>query len=58
MRGIGSLYYIAIAVGAGVLSASETTTIVWTTIVCVIASIVVHGTTASGLSRRWLGPEP
>ena len=22
---------------------------------CVIASIVVHGTTASGLSRRWLG---
>ena len=58
VRGIGSLYYIAVAVGAGVLSASETTTIVWTTIVCVIASIVVHGTTASGLSRRWLRPEP
>jgi NhaP-type Na+/H+ or K+/H+ antiporter len=57
VRGIGSLYYVAVAVGAGVLSESEATTIVWTTIVCVIVSIVVHGTTASGLSRRWLGAE-
>jgi NhaP-type Na+/H+ or K+/H+ antiporter len=54
VRGIGSLYYVAVAVGAGVLSDAEAATVVWTTTVCVIASIVVHGTTASHLSRRWL----
>ncbi len=56
VRGIGSLYYVAVAVGAGALSDAEVTTIVWTTMVCVIASIVVHGTTATSLSRRWLQP--
>jgi len=57
VRGIGSLYYVAVAVGTGALTDSEATTIVWTTTVCVIASIIVHGTTASGLSRRWLGSD-
>jgi NhaP-type Na+/H+ or K+/H+ antiporter len=56
VRGIGSLYYVAVAVGAGALSASEATTIAWTAIVCVLASIAIHGTTASSLSRRWLSP--
>ena len=54
VRGIGSLYYVAVAVGAGVLSDTEATTVFWTTTVCVIASILVHGTTATHLSRRWL----
>ncbi len=57
VRGIGTLYYVAVAVGTGALTDGEATTIVWTTTVCVIASIIVHGTTASGLSRRWLGSD-
>ena len=55
VRGIGSLYYVAVALGAGVLSDTEAMTVFWTTAVCVIASIVVHGASASYLSRRWLG---
>jgi NhaP-type Na+/H+ or K+/H+ antiporter len=54
VRGIGSLYYVAVALGAGVLSEAEAEAVFWTTTVCVVASILVHGTTASHLSRRWL----
>jgi len=57
VRGIGSLYYAAIAVGAGVLAPDEIVTIVWTVIVCVGVSLVVHGVTAAPLARRWLPPE-
>ena len=56
VRGIGSLYYAAIAVGAGVLSAADAKLIAWTAIACVVVSIVVHGVTATSLSRRWLPP--
>ncbi len=58
VRGIGSLYYLAIAAGAGVLAAEDVSTIAWTVIGCVIVSVVVHGVSASPLSRRWLPPEP
>lgn len=54
VRGIGSAYYVAVAVGAGVLSPSEETTIVWTVIACIAVSVIVHGVTASPLSRRLL----
>ncbi|MBA2546538.1 MAG: cation:proton antiporter [Solirubrobacterales bacterium] len=57
VRGIGSLYYAAIAVGAGVLAPDEIVTVVWTVIVCVGVSLVVHGVTAAPLARRWLPPE-
>jgi sodium/hydrogen antiporter len=57
VRGVGSLYYVAVALGAGVLSAADTELITWTSIACVIVSIVVHGVTATPLSRRWLPPE-
>ena len=56
VRGIGSLYYAAIAVGAGVLSAADAKLIAWTAIACVVVSIAVHGVTATSLSRRWLPP--
>jgi len=55
VRGIGSLYYVAVALGFGVLSDDEALTLFWTVAVCVVASIAVHGATASALSRRWLG---
>ena len=54
VRGIGSLYYVAVALGAGVLSDAEASVVFWTTAACVIVSIVVHGVSASPLSRRWL----
>jgi sodium/hydrogen antiporter len=54
VRGIGSLYYAAVAVGSGYLSDGDAQVVAWTTIVLVAISIVVHGTTASPLSRRLL----
>jgi NhaP-type Na+/H+ or K+/H+ antiporter len=52
VRGIGSLYYVAIALGSGMLSADEAPTVFWTVAACIVASIVVHGVTASPLTRR------
>ncbi len=56
VRGIGSLFYLAVAIGAGVLPEGEAELIAWTAIVTVVASIVVHGVTAAPLGRRLLGP--
>ena len=54
VRGVAALFYAAVVAGAGVLSAPEERVVVWTTIVCGVASIVVHGVTARPLTRRWL----
>ena len=54
VRGIGSLYYAAVAVGSGVLAAGEASTLFWTTAACVIASVLIHGMTADPLARRWV----
>ena len=56
VRGIGSLYYVAVALGMGILSADEARTLFWTVAACVVVSIVVHGVTAAPLSRRLLPP--
>ena len=56
MRGVGSLFYIAVAVEAGVLAAGERDLVVWTVIACVLLSIVVHGITAGPSMRRLLAP--
>jgi NhaP-type Na+/H+ or K+/H+ antiporter len=45
VRGVGTIYYAATVVGAGVLSGGEEKLVVWTAIACVIVSIVVHGVT-------------
>jgi NhaP-type Na+/H+ or K+/H+ antiporter len=55
VRGIGSLYYVAVAIGLGVFSADEARTLFWTVAAVVIVSILVHGVTAAPLGRRWLG---
>lgn len=55
VRGIGSLYYVAVAIGLGAFSADEGRTLFWTTAAVVIVSILVHGITAAPLGRRWLG---
>ena len=36
-------------------NASEQHIVVWTTIACVVTSIVVHGLSATPLTKRWLG---
>ena len=54
VRGIGSLYYVAVALGFGILSVEEARLLFWTVAACVVASIVVHGVTATPLSRRLL----
>jgi NhaP-type Na+/H+ or K+/H+ antiporter len=46
IRGIGSFYYAAVAINAGVLSVNEISTIYWTIIACVGVSILVHGISA------------
>jgi NhaP-type Na+/H+ or K+/H+ antiporter len=63
VRGVGSLYYVAVAIGFGVLPKGEEAILFWTTAACVVVSVVAHGVTASPLSRRWLpagqgAPEP
>jgi NhaP-type Na+/H+ or K+/H+ antiporter len=52
VRGVGSLYYASVAAAAGVLPAAETEIVVWTALACVMVSIVVHGLTATPVSRR------
>ncbi|HUR87064.1 MAG TPA: cation:proton antiporter [Solirubrobacteraceae bacterium] len=54
IRGIGSLYYVAVALGLGILSSDEAQTLFWTVTACIVVSIVVHGVTATPLSRRLL----
>lgn len=53
VRGVGSLYYLGVALGAGVLAEGEAKVITWTVIAAVLVSIFVHGVTAEPLSRRW-----
>ena len=57
VRGVGSLYYAAAAVGAGVLAPTEEVTVAWTVVAVVVVSIVVHGVTGAPLTRRLLGEQ-
>ena len=58
VRGVGSLFYVAAAAGAGVLDAGERDLLIWTVIACVLLSIVVHGITAGPSMRRMFRPQP
>ncbi len=54
VRGIGSLYYVAVAAQAAQVHPEDAEVLMWTTIVVMLVSIVAHGTTASPLGRRLL----
>jgi sodium/hydrogen antiporter len=56
IRGIGSVYYVAVAINAGVLSVADASKLYWTVLICVGASIVVHGLTSTPAARRVVGP--
>jgi NhaP-type Na+/H+ or K+/H+ antiporter len=54
VRGIGTLFYVAVAAAAGSpLPEGERELVVWTAIACVVVSIVAHGVTAGPL-QRWM----
>ena len=55
VRGIGSLYYAAVAVGLGAFSPEESRVLFWTVAAVVLVSVIVHGITAAPLGRRLLG---
>jgi NhaP-type Na+/H+ or K+/H+ antiporter len=57
VRGVGSLYYAAAVLGAGILAPDEARTVVWTVVAVVAVSIVVHGVTGAPLTRRLLGAD-
>lgn len=52
VRGVAALFYATVVVEAHVLSHHEQQVLVWTTIACVVSSILVHGLTAENLTRR------
>ena len=54
VRGVAALYYAAVVAGDHDLSRHDTAVVVWTTVVCVSMSIVVHGVSATPLTRRLL----
>jgi NhaP-type Na+/H+ or K+/H+ antiporter len=47
IRGIGSFYYVAVALHADVLTVHESGIVYWTIVVCVGVSIIVHGLTST-----------
>jgi NhaP-type Na+/H+ or K+/H+ antiporter len=55
VRGIGSLFYAAVALGLGAFGAEDERVLFWTVAVVVIVSIAVHGVTGSPLTRRLHG---
>lgn len=51
VKGVASINYLALALTAGVLAHDDEVTVTWTIIVVVIASIAVHGMTATPVTR-------
>jgi NhaP-type Na+/H+ or K+/H+ antiporter len=54
VRGVAAIYYAMVVVGAGALGAGEEEVVLWTAIVCVMVSILLHGMSAAPLMRRFL----
>jgi len=52
IRGIGSFYYVAVAIEAAVLADAEADKVFWTVVALTGVSILVHGFTATPLTRR------
>jgi NhaP-type Na+/H+ or K+/H+ antiporter len=63
VRGVGTLYYLALIVASGALDGGERELVVWTCIAAVLVSIAMHGVTAGPslralLIRQRAAPEP
>lgn len=56
IRGVGSFYYAAAVLHAGILASDEASVLYWTVMACVGASILTHGATGY-LARSRLSPD-
>ncbi len=54
VRGVAAVFYAAVVVDSHALPAGQQRIVVWTTVACVIASIILHGLTATPLTNRLL----
>ena len=54
VKGVASLYYAAFLIGEGSLSPGDERLVFWTIAVAVMMSVIVHGVSASAVSRRLL----
>jgi sodium/hydrogen antiporter len=52
IRGIGSFYYVAAVIHGGLIADAEAVKVFWSVVVLVGVSILVHGVTATSLSRH------
>ncbi len=57
VRGVAAIFY-ATVVNSRALPVAEQHIVVWTTIACVITSIVIHGLSATPLTNKLIDPEP
>ncbi len=51
VRGVGTLYYAAVAVATGALATGEAAVVWWTALAAVLVSIVLHGLTSGPATR-------
>jgi NhaP-type Na+/H+ or K+/H+ antiporter len=54
VRGVAAIYYAVVVAGTAALAPGEQETIFWTAAVCVMVSILVHGVSATHLTRHLL----
>lgn len=54
VRGVAAIFYATVVVESEVLDHQEQAVLVWTTIACVVSSVLLHGLTAKALTRRLL----
>lgn len=56
-KGVACVYYVTLLIEQGALAGTEAEVVFWTTVAVVLASIIVHGASASPLDRRLLTGE-
>ncbi|MGA2929568.1 MAG: hypothetical protein ABSG43_26975, partial [Solirubrobacteraceae bacterium] len=56
VRGVAAIFYAAIVIDSHALPAGQQRLVVWTTIACVMSSIIIHGLTSTPLTHRLLDP--
>lgn len=54
VRGVAALFYASVVVDSHTLTATEQHVVVWTTIACVLTSIIVHGLSATPMTKKLL----
>lgn len=54
VRGVAAIFYAAVLINSHALPVGQQRVVVWTTIACVVTSIILHGLTATPLTHRLL----